>query len=77
MNEAIEERVAKLEAELNEVKSKLQRAESAPLIATQRVRVRDRVPPEYWAEREADLRQVRLYGSVDSTTAVSADRDAR
>ncbi len=75
MSQTLEERITKLEAVVEKLQSKL--PDSKRPFPDDGLTNEQRLPPEYWARREARLSKIRILKPLDSTEAVSADRDAR
>lgn len=69
--DVIAKRLESIERQIADLKVQL--AQSGP--ETTSKTVKDRVPERYWQDRAARLSQVQVLKPLDSTAAVSADRD--
>ena len=63
--ESLERQIADLKAQLAQVITKDSNGRT----------VKDRVPAQYWQDRATRLSRVQILKPMDSTAAVSADRD--
>ena len=63
--ESLERQIADLKVQLAQVSAKDSNGKT----------VKDRVPEQYWQDRAARLSRVQVLKPIDSTAAVSADRD--